>query len=456
MSSELTISLSSEILDRGPAEERATFGLLAVTANNRLLTEGIETENHRVRCGPYVSGYPLAEWLLWNWWRIRWEVRRPSEKRAARRWHFAHSMQTIGDGYIWPNITIVSDSVNVTLESKPTTDSAPVLFRYLGASRREDVSVTTLESGVDEFLSLILSRLEDNGLCESNVHRLWHDLQTEREDPELTRYRKLEAQLGFDPDEADEAALSARLDDAKRLGYEALGELASDGTLDGDPLHNMTSAREISHIAKKRGFDADLNSAVCLSNGMQLPRPGHVEPWRLGKQVARKIRDDEHMHGIAISDERLADLAGAVPQLISNRSRCSPKMPFIFRTEDNPHARISLRSSWKTGRRFELARLIGDRIVSAQVNESRENLYPAIQSSSYRQKMQRAFAAELLSPIAAVDEMLCGDYSDEKQQRVARHFSVSPMTIQAQLVNHNRIFIEDAPDIYGRVSSFAA
>ena len=456
MSGELTISLSSEILDIGPTEERATFGLLAVTANDRLLTEGIETENHLVRCGPYVSGYPLAEWLLWNWWRIRWEVRRPSETRAARRWHFAHSIQTIGDGYVWPNITIVSDSVNVILVSKPTTDSATVLYRYLGARRCEQVSVTTLESSVDEFLRDILSTLEDNGLCESNVHRLWHDLQTEREDPELSRYRKLEAQLGFDPDEADEAALRARLDDAARLGEEALGELASDGTHEGDPLHSMMSAQDISDIARRRGFDADLDNAISLSNGAQLPRPGHVEPWRLGKEIARRIRDHEHMGGIAISDDRLTELAGTVPHLISNRSRCSPKMPFIFRTDDNSHARISLRSSWKTGRRFELARLIGDRLVNAQANESRENLYPAIQSSSYRQKMQRAFAAELLSPIAAVDEMLCGDYSDEKQQQVARHFSVSPMTIQAQLVNHNRIFIEDAPDIYGRVSSFAA
>ena len=42
--------------------------------------------------------------------------------------------------------------------------------------------------------------------------------------------------------------------------------------------------------------------------------------------------------------------------------------------------------------------------------------------------------------------MLGGDYSEEKQDEVAEHFSVSPMTIQAQLVNHGRINQEDAPD----------
>ena len=61
--------------------------------------------------------------------------------------------------------------------------------------------------------------------------------------------------------------------------------------------------------------------------------------------------------------------------------------------------------------------------------------------------MQRAFAAELLSPFAAVEDMLGRDYSEEKQNEVAEHFAVSPMTIQTQLVNHRSIDRDDAPDI---------
>ena len=68
--------------------------------------------------------------------------------------------------------------------------------------------------------------------------------------------------------------------------------------------------------------------------------------------------------------------------------------------------------------------------------------------------MQRAFAAELLSPNAAVDDMLKGDYSEDNQNKVAKHFSVSPMTIQSQLVNHGRLYLEDAPDLFGRGGAF--
>ncbi len=53
--------------------------------------------------------------------------------------------------------------------------------------------------------------------------------------------------------------------------------------------------------------------------------------------------------------------------------------------------------------------------------------------------MQRAFAAELLSPFNTVDAMLDGDYSAEAQSDIAAHFGVSDLTIRTLLVNHSRI-----------------
>ena len=107
-----------------------------------------------------------------------------------------------------------------------------------------------------------------------------------------------------------------------------------------------------------------------------------------------------------------------------------------------------------TGRRFELARLFGNRLANTQIGKLFEGLSPVTRSFSYQQKMQRAFASELLSPFVAVDEMLSGDYSEERQREVATHFKVSPMTIQSGLVNHDRIRLEDAPDIFSRGAAF--
>lgn len=84
-----------------------------------------------------------------------------------------------------------------------------------------------------------------------------------------------------------------------------------------------------------------------------------------------------------------------------------------------------------TNRRFALARMIGDRILT----RLDEPLIPIMRSYSFRQKRQRAFAAELLCPVEQVVEELDAERSDESQERIAAEYKVSPMLVRTQLVN---------------------
>lgn len=451
MSGEVKMSLSTEALDSGSAEERATFGLFSMTANERLLTEGVDTANQKLSHGPYVSGYPLAEWIAWNWWRLRWELDRPAAEDDACRWDFAHRISTIGDGYVWPDITIFSDGLQCFLVSAPSRSPDSLLFRYLGASRRpEVVPAKNLEETIDGFVEDILIRLEDRKLSDTNLHRLWKDLATERATPELARFRRLEAQLGCDPDEADEHVIRRHLAATATLGEDAMGELATDSAIHGSGPDGMMSADTIENFATRSGFDANPNDAIALDDAEDVPRMGEtVAAWRVGVRTARALRTQERMDGEPICDTRLADFAGTTAGAISDTNRCSERISFLLHQE-SATIRLSLRSKWETGRRFDLARLIGDRLLRHRACLPAERLHPATRArSSYRQKMQRAFAAELLCPFASMDDMLRGDYSEESQSAVAEHFNVSPWTIGTQLVNHHRIDREDAPGIVG-------
>lgn len=169
----------------------------------------------------------------------------------------------------------------------------------------------------------------------------------------------------------------------------------------------------------------------------------------MGYGIARKIRDRERLDGQPIPDTRLLALAGTTADALVRTYRRSDGLCFAL-DQSGGGARLVLRSRWKTGRRFELARLIGDRVLAARADCHTETLFPATRTYSYRQRAQRAFAAELLSPFAAVDDMLADDLSEDRQTSVAKHFGVSPMTIRTQLVNHGRLDREDAPDIAGR------
>ena len=174
-----------------------------------------------------------------------------------------------------------------------------------------------------------------------------------------------------------------------------------------------------------------------MAPGTGLPRSGDVAAWILGAQAARALRDQEKLGTGPIDNGLLARMAAVQKQALTDKVAGSA----ISFALDNGVAkgRVVLRSRWETGRRFELARLLGDRIVASADGR----LFPATRAYTYRQKMQRSFAAELLSPFESVDDMLAGDYSMESQQDVAERFQVSELTIRTLLVNHRRLERED-------------
>lgn len=202
------------------------------------------------------------------------------------------------------------------------------------------------------------------------------------------------------------------------------------------------TGEELRHLAASEGFALSPGAAATLRTGVFSPEK-ETPPWKLGADAARALREQEGFGHEPIKDERLADLAGVTANVLEGGKR-GPSLSFML---DDPKgdSRIVLRSAWPSGRRFELARLLGDRIV----NPPGGWLHPATRAYTYRQKMQRSFAAELLSPFDAVDTMLAGDYSAEAQQDVAGHFGVSDLTIRTLLVNHRRMDREELDEDLG-------
>ena len=138
-----------------------------------------------------------------------------------------------------------------------------------------------------------------------------------------------------------------------------------------------------------------------------------------------------------VDDRMLADLAG-ISNAAFTSDRRTDTLSWVFYPE--PYlGRVAIRSSYLTGRRFDVSRLLGDRLFSENGFTVGEPLSPATRSYSYRQKAQRAFAAELLAPWQAVQAMLGDDYSDENQEQVAGYFTVSDWTVRTEIANHTGI-----------------
>ncbi len=334
-----------------------------------------------------------------------------------------------------------SDGERTALIAKPTDERPQAPFRYI-ADRAVVIPATEFESEIDLFIDQVLDRLRWAKVADTNLERIWQGVLEERKAPDLAFARKLEALLGLDPDESDPKIIEQLSADAKQLSASAIGELAAEY---GQSNKLLTSDRLIA-TAEERGFQASPRDAVRLM-AEDLPRSGQVAAWYLGARAAQALRKQERLDGRPLSDKQLSDLMAVKSEVLSDRHG-APDISFAL--DYSPmKGDIVLRSKWHTGRRFELARLLGDRIAGPKGGR----LLPATRAYTYRQKMQRSFAAELLSPFEAVDEMLEGDYSSEKQQDVAEHFHVSPLTIRTSLVNHGRLEREELDEEFEAVAA---
>ncbi len=423
----LEFSLTPERLDEGSSEERAAFGLFSVRTLQQSLTEGFDFFVNGFRQGPLVSGYHLAEWLVWNWWRLRWEPR-----SAAPDWSLAHSMTSIGEGYMWPNLEIWSDGVRTMLISQPSSRPDAKPFRYVGAIPTV-VPSTLFEAAIDEFLPRVIGRLREERLSETNLDRLWRDVLTERADPDAATRRRLEALMGRDPDAVEDDAVDQLIADSARLGESAVGEIAAERARNSEHLKAALTAQGLEETAHAIGYAGSPRDALTLQPNERLPRHVDVPAWRLGSDAANAVRRQDRLGGASLSDQRLAQMAGTTAALTA-RPRGDAVLSYALDNATGTQSWIVLTGRHATARRFALARVVGDRLM-----QHSGALHPATHAYTYRQKAQRAFAAELLAPFEAVEEMLHGDYYEDRQLDAADYFSVSPMVINTLLKNHGRI-----------------
>ena len=422
MSDRFKIELDWKNQGQGTPEEQATFAAFGIKVDDVWLTEADDIFAKSIVTNVHVSAYRFAEWLAWNWWRLRWEPRKNTVD-----WLMAHRTSTIGGGYVWPNITFISDGDLVTVESEQTEPKPEEPLRYI----RQYISIiasTDFETNAEKCICDVIERLNAKGIRASNLHETWHEVAAERADKEVSFKRRLEALLGFDPDGADPDVIERLVAESEQLGRGAVQELAAD-TNNATPL----SAGQIQELAQRFGAESRPRDAIRLEDKSEAALPKNVTAWKLGAMAARALRRQLGLGAAPISNKRLSELL-AVPSTIISRTSSASSLSFILQKGVND-AKIALRSKFEAGRRFDLARLIGDRVTALGNGQ----LAPVTRSHTYRQKMQRSFAAEFLSPFEAIADRLHQDFSDEGVQGAAEYFNVSPLAVKTLLVNHKLI-----------------
>jgi hypothetical protein len=371
-----------------------------------------------------VSAWPLANWLLANWWRLRWEVASPRRDHVSFR--MAHELAAVGAGYLWPRIVLSTDGESIEVRSSPSRRALAEPVRFLSTVRRT-IPAQDFEAGVFAFLEVTLARLDALGHSESDLHRLFAEVQAERQDEDSRRFRRLEAELGLDPDEVAPEIIE-RFDRAREeIGEDSLNEIAA---LRGvDPPQELL--KSVSGLARLNGVRAAFEPLRAASRQLARARASREEPWARGRVMARAVRKYMGVGNAPLSNAELGELIGA---RIPSRPTAPSDAPLSLGVPEPRRGeyRLIFRKRNPAGIRFEAARFLGDFARSGGT----EHWLPITDADSARQKFQRSFAAEFLAPIDAVVDRLGGVFADDAIERVADEFQISPLAVRSSLANH--------------------
>lgn len=376
--------------------------------------------------GPRVSAYRFAEWLVWHWWRLRWEPS-PTEPERPLSWREAHETTSIGGGWLWPHLTFDGDGefMTVSSHSSEATESEPV--SYFG-DQEHLVPTKSFELGLDDFVNAVLGRLEAEGLGSNPLADMWRELADERNEESATKYRRIEALLGCDPDEAPVDVVDKLMETAKTAGDRAVDEIAAEPALRDDPMsllspYSLRAWRDFLLVPHHSSRQIKPTAPAQLES---LASDSVRGPWHdLGRMLARTFRETERLGDGAIADEKLADVTGIRRTLLQKPNKADAQSPISFIWARH----VSFRTLSRTERRFDTARLLGDTLGW----EGNEPLRLATSTQTFRQRVQRAFAAEFLCPTASLVDMVGTDPSQLEKRQAAAEFDVSLELVNTQL-----------------------
>jgi hypothetical protein len=335
----------------------------------------------------------------------------------------SHELTAAGYGFIWPQLVFASDgeSIRVICRQSPALSTKPV--RYLSEFDTA-VPAREFESEVDSFMDLVLRRLD--ALGETELHLLWREVLAERADREQSAGRKMEARLGYDPDEAPPDLLERLLHLAGEAGVDATDEIAP-VCAGSDPTGAL---RNVIDLASRPGIPG----RVAIPMPTRVPN-GTVPPWQRARHLATAIRRSLGLGGEPLDDKSLSELLQISPDDLTSTPWASAPMGLAVRTGDDRDLKLLFHKKNRPARRFEAARFIADYLSA----EGTDRWLPITDAATARQKMQRAFAAEFLCPIESLHSYLGDEFLPEAFEDAAEHYGISEMAIKSHLANNHLI-----------------
>jgi hypothetical protein len=430
--SNMKIDLKLQWLTAGndQPEYLKTMTMLELCIGDTKLTQNEDIWSQTIRNDVLVSAYPLALWMASSWWRLNWEPLPANNIGPTTDWRMAHELGAANHGFVWPQIMFASDCDIMQVWAVPSVATSNQSVRYLnGLNEPAHISLGDFRNSISEFIEKTISRLAATGIHDCDLVQLWNAVKEELADPESTRYRRIEAEMGFDPDECPDDAMQLALELDKVIGTSTLTELA--------PIYGKTSkGTSLTLIEKMATCDGIIGipqSEILIKRSNKVAGQA---PWKQAVDDARTLRETINNKADPVDITTIYDLLGLNQKNVEQWSPPSRNDVGVAVPGNGREFKFLPRKKHPIARRFELSRFLADYMLSGT---SDIKWLTSTDLGTARQKYQRAFAAEFLCPIHGLRNYLQDDFRESALEDAAEAFEVSPETVSSLLANNGLI-----------------
>ena len=404
-------------------ELRETASQLTFRIGGVSLTQNEDVWSRTVRNSVFVSAYPLAIWMAASWWRLNYEPLPRPGTSPVLDWRMGHELGAANHGYVWPHVVLAPDGEVVQVWAVPSDARSRQSVRFLaGLPAPRSVAMKDFQREVDGFIGAVLSRLRAVGHPDTDLAGLWRLVMQDRADVQASRVRRIEAQMGYDPEECPEPVMAEALLLEERMGSHTLSELA--------PVYGKRDSGaalgEISRLAEDAGLHGKPKVSPVEETHSELP-------WQRGVRAARTLRHQLGLNGTWVDDETLYGLLGLKAEAVENWWPPSRHQVGLAIPVQQGSLKFVPRKRHPIAKRFEFSRFLGDFIGSGS---DPKRWLASTDLTTSRQKYQRAFAAEFLCPIDSLTSFLEGDFSESAVEEAGIRFGVSDQTVESLLANN--------------------
>jgi hypothetical protein len=418
-------------------ELAATWARIEIWAGLDCVSLVEDRESGSSRRSIYCPLYPLAEWIAYNWWSLQADAR-PARQFGLRSGsmfasHSAgaaalrrHSIRASGDGFLWPDLVIVPEGKQARLAWR--REPASLTGRMVRFLTQGDTLVDR-DAAINELglvVSGVLTRLAEQGVVETPLQKEWQEIQNS--DPDEVAYCLAAARLGLDPySEAvpyEEAIIRASEVFSGRLLEDFLDGV-DPGSIDAD-LYWLEAARKIISQSNRTAQGEAVRTLRKEITALVGYPASASHPWETGWRQARILRNTLGMDVAEPFD--LGSFITSVDRKVGDRgllavgAAADQSDPVVVTGQRRP----------ADSRRFTLARALWHYFWDS------ETFFIVTTAYTDLQKVERAFAAELLAPADGIAELLTSRpeaASPEDLDQLAHEFRVSSMVVEHQLQN---------------------